>query len=345
MPKVSICIPNLNTRPYLPERFETIFNQTFQDWELIVYDSFSDDGAWEYIQEQAAKEPRMRIFQGPREKPPVCWNPCIREARGELVYIATSDDTMPPDCLQKLVAALDARTECDLAHCPLRVIGQGAEQMNEWWERKSPFALSSGEMARQPHVRQAPFDGLLHLCGDTVYISITQLLMRRSLFDRIGLFDGRWGSVGDFHWNMRAGLVANTVHVPDTWGGWRLHPAQATSSAGYGGREHRRKIEEMIDDALQQASEKLPPELRRQLAAGWRNHFRDRWYFLKRFDEMPTRRARAAFLIKEAASGSPLVWSYLAQRGKGFRAWSEPPGKVVAGWLEAVGIRNPIKAV
>jgi hypothetical protein len=37
-PKVSICVPNLNTRPFLPERFETIFNQTFQDWKLIVYD-------------------------------------------------------------------------------------------------------------------------------------------------------------------------------------------------------------------------------------------------------------------------------------------------------------------
>ena len=33
-PKVSICVPNLNTRPFLAERFETIFNQSFQDWEL-----------------------------------------------------------------------------------------------------------------------------------------------------------------------------------------------------------------------------------------------------------------------------------------------------------------------
>ena len=31
-PKVSICVPNLNTRTYLPERFETIFNQTLQEF-------------------------------------------------------------------------------------------------------------------------------------------------------------------------------------------------------------------------------------------------------------------------------------------------------------------------
>ena len=44
-PKVSICVPNLNTRPFLPERFDSIFAQTFQDWELLVYDSHSSDSA------------------------------------------------------------------------------------------------------------------------------------------------------------------------------------------------------------------------------------------------------------------------------------------------------------
>ncbi len=82
-PKVSICVPNLNTLPFLPERFETIFNQTFQDWELLVYDGYSDDGAWEYIGQLAAREPRMHIWQGPREGTPGSWSPCVRKARGE----------------------------------------------------------------------------------------------------------------------------------------------------------------------------------------------------------------------------------------------------------------------
>ena len=87
-------------------------------------------------------------------------------------------------------------------------------------------------------MRRAPFDGLLHLRGRAVYTSITQLLIRRSLFDRIGHFDSRWGSVGDFNWNMRAGLVTNTVHVPDTWGGWRIHASQATALNDFMSAEH-----------------------------------------------------------------------------------------------------------
>src|SRR5262245_44541433 len=245
-PKVSICVPNLNTRPFLPERIDTIRGQSLDDWELLAYDSHSADGAWEYLQQVAAIEPRMRCWQGPREGTPGSWNPCIRESRGEYVYIATSDDTMPPDCLEKLAAALDAHPECDIAHCRLRAIDEHGADCEDWWSEVSVFARSTGPLVDRLHVRRAPLDGLLHLSGDTVYTSITQLLIRRSLFDRIGFFERTWGSVGDFNWAMRAGLVANTVHVPDTWGGWRVHAGQSTSSANLGSAEHAHRIDSMI---------------------------------------------------------------------------------------------------
>ena len=271
-PRVSICVPNLNTRPFLPERFRTILDQSFQDWELLVYDSHSNDGAWEYIRDVEAREPRMRAWQGPKEGTPGSWTPCIREARGEYVYIATSDDTMPPNCLATLVAALDTHPACDLAHCPLRAIdeqGRDIPALGSWWSRGSTFGQSSGSLVSTMHLRLAPFDGLLHLLGGSVYTSITQLLIRRSLFDRIGCFQSTWGSVGDFNWAMRAGLVANVVHVPDTWGGWRVHSTQATAAVELESPMHARKIEAMIEDALESCWALLAPAVRRQLTAKW----------------------------------------------------------------------------
>ena len=55
-PKVSILLPNLNTSKYLPARFESIQAQTFTDWETIVVDSYSSDGAWELIQQYAQND-------------------------------------------------------------------------------------------------------------------------------------------------------------------------------------------------------------------------------------------------------------------------------------------------
>jgi glycosyltransferase involved in cell wall biosynthesis len=314
-PLVSVCLPNLNTLPFLKERIDTIQAQTYPAWELVVSDNHSDDGAWEFFQALAERDPRVRLAQAPRQGMYANWNRAIERASGEYVYIATSDDTMAPDCLEKLVSALDAHPDCDLAHCPLRTIDENGRDMPVAWARSPEFALSSGPLIDRRHVRRAPFDGVLHLLGGSVYISITQLLVRRSLFDRIGMFESRWGSLGDFNWNMRAALVVNTVHVPDTWGGWRCHPSQATALARFGTAEHALKVDEMIDHAIAASRPHVDAALYRQLTR-WAADARA----LRAFQlELAARRDRSrvrrgAFLARHVLGGSTAAHRYLLSR-------------------------------
>jgi hypothetical protein len=259
-PRISICVPNLNALPFLQERFDTIFGQTLQDWELFVFDSYSDDGSWEFIQRLAKREKRMRIVQGARKGPYAAWNECVRQTNGESIYIATSDDTMAKDFLEKMVSALELHEHCELAHSPLIMIGESGERLADHsWPECTVFGLGIGELVEKPHVRRAPYDGLLHLTGQHAYLSITQLLIRRSLFSRIGEFPDRWGPVSDFNWEMKAGLVANTVHVPDTWATWRVHSRQASTSIDVYSVEHSQKFEEMIRNAVSDCETYLPP--------------------------------------------------------------------------------------
>lgn len=337
-PTVSICLPNLNTRPFLPERFATIREQSFKDWELLVYDSYSNDGAWEYIQEQARHEPRMRAWQGPREGTPGSWNPCIRAATGEYVYIATSDDTMPPDCLEKLVAALEAYPECDVAHCRLRAIDEnGAEIPGPSWHT-SIFARSSGPLVERVHVRKAPYDGLLHLIGGNVYVSITQLLIRRSLFDRIGLFESKWGSVGDFNWGMRAGLVGNVVHVPNTWGGWRLHSGQATAGVALTSDEHVRKVEDMIVDAIAACEKFLTPSVSRHLHSRWAPETRECRSLFREVSQHESAMRRKALVVRKLFAGSPAARAYFSMWLQGSIPWSVAFPRTVERWLKDEGL-------
>jgi len=194
-PLVSICLPNLNTFPYLRERLETILGQTFTNWELIVIDSYSEDGSWELFERLAREDRRVSIAQAPRALY-ASWNRCIEQARGKYVYIATSDDTMAVDCLEKLVAALEQHEDCDLAHCSLRLIDKEGAPVQGL---TGMFARSVPEMLERRHIRRAPYDGMLHLTGWTVYRSITELLIRRSLFSRIGGFPTTWGPISDFN--------------------------------------------------------------------------------------------------------------------------------------------------
>jgi len=49
-PRISILLPWLNARQFLEEQIDSILAQTFTDWEVIVLDSYSDDGSWEFFQ-------------------------------------------------------------------------------------------------------------------------------------------------------------------------------------------------------------------------------------------------------------------------------------------------------
>lgn len=228
-PKVSICVPNLNTARYLPERFESILGQTLTDWECVVSDNFSDDGAWDIIRSYAARDVRIKAKQAPRDPQGMYpnWNSCLQRARGEFIYIATSDDTMSPDCLEKLLAALEKHPECGIAHCQLLAIDErGRPAAANWrhWDAVKYF----GGLADRAHVRPKGHDAVVGVALGTPYFSITQVMFRRELLDKAGYFEGKWGSYGDLAWQMRATLHTSTVHVPETLATWRVHPAQAS---------------------------------------------------------------------------------------------------------------------
>ncbi|MBD2343420.1 glycosyltransferase family 2 protein [Anabaena subtropica] len=230
-PKVSICLPNLNNRRFLPERLDSILSQTFQDWELVIVDSYSDDGAWELLQEYAAKEPRIRLFQAPREGIYAGFNACIRLAHGEYIYIATSDDTMRSDCLEKMVKALDSNRDCNLCQCGLVFIDEKSQPLppDKQWNQFGACNYFKLWLEKY-HKRLAPHDGILHFAVNTVYTSVTQLLIRKRVFDEIGYFETCWGPMGDFEWGMRASLLYNTVYLPEYLATWRKHSAQATTN-------------------------------------------------------------------------------------------------------------------
>jgi glycosyltransferase involved in cell wall biosynthesis len=272
-PTISICLPNLNTARYLPERFESILAQTFTDWECIVVDNFSDDGAWDIIQSYAARDPRFKATQAARDPQGMYpnWNNCLRRAEGEFIYIATSDDTMRPDCLERLLDALQRHPECAIAHCNLQMIDDQGGPINGIWENWDAVKYFGGLMD-QSHVRPKGHDSVIACAFYTPYWSITQLLFRRALLEKTGLFEGKWGSYGDMAWQIRAALQTCTVHVPEKLATWRIHPAQASQ-----GEKSKRDCRDGVFLALVEAALKyadgvslpsqksLPAHLRRYM--------------------------------------------------------------------------------
>ncbi len=227
MPLVSICLPNLNNREFLDARLSSITSQTVSNWELIVVDSYSDDGAWEFLQAASAAEPRMQISQAPRGLY-AGWNRCITKAKGEFVYIATSDDTMRPDCLELLIQALQEHDDCQIATCNVDVIDVHGHNKGPSYTWASPEKFF-GPLLTQTHVRMAPYDVPV-LCGiGCIPTSITGALYRRSVFAEVGLFPENYGSKGDYAWHLKCAFRFNKIHVPHSLATWRIHSSQVTT--------------------------------------------------------------------------------------------------------------------
>ncbi|MFI3188792.1 hypothetical protein BCS42_06590 [Crenothrix sp. D3] len=107
MPKISVILTSYNHDNYINEAIDSVLNQTFTDFELIIWDDGSSDDSWEII--QSYSDPRIQVFQNPQNKGPVFGiNKAIFEiARGKYIAIHHSDDVWEADKLKQQVDFLD----------------------------------------------------------------------------------------------------------------------------------------------------------------------------------------------------------------------------------------------
>lgn len=249
-PRVSILVPNLDQARFLPARFASLEAQEFGDWEAVVSDNFSTDGSWDVIRRWAEGRPRVRAFQSPREGMYANWNRCLAAARGELVCIAPADDLLRPDGLRRLVAALDAHPDCDLADSQFAAVEEDGLTPRPEPEIDRRERALLGPWYDRPHVRRAPGDVPVITHLTLLHRSITQVLVRRRLFDRIGPFRTDLGSDADWEWHLRASFVADKAFVPAPLSQWRRWGGQATRDAVLATGAHAARKARMVDLAL-----------------------------------------------------------------------------------------------
>lgn len=133
MPTVSVIVPNYNHAPFLRQRIESILNQTFQDFELILIDDCSTDGSRE-IMESYRNDPHVsHITYGEANSGSAFrqWDKGIAMAQGEWIWVAESDDYAEPTFLERIMNEVTKAPDCSLAYAATWwVDGQG----DKLWE-------------------------------------------------------------------------------------------------------------------------------------------------------------------------------------------------------------------
>jgi glycosyltransferase involved in cell wall biosynthesis len=169
MPKVSVIIPTYNRADFLPRAIESVLEQTYADFELVIVDDGSTDETADVVARYA--DPRIRYHWQENQERSAARNEGIALSQGAYVTFLDSDDWYLPCKLACQAAVLDADPEVGMVASGWSKVdssGRTIKEYRPWLQCPAPVAL----------------DWLL--CGLTV---VGANMVRREHLDRVGGFD------------------------------------------------------------------------------------------------------------------------------------------------------------
>ena len=117
MPKVSVIVPNYNHAPYLHKRLDSVYDQTYRDFEVILLDDCSTDHSRDILAFYAKKPNTIFVPNESNSGSVFCqWQKGISLSQGEYIWIAESDDFASPYFLKRVVTVLDEHPEVGLVY-------------------------------------------------------------------------------------------------------------------------------------------------------------------------------------------------------------------------------------
>lgn len=140
-PRVSIGLPVRNGGRYLAQAIESVLEQTYRDFELILCDNASTDNTAEICQRYAARDARVRVERSERNVGAAGnFNRALRLARGEYFKWVAHDDLCAPTFIERCVAVLDAAPNVTVAHPRARLIDADGTVIGDHQQRLATHA-------------------------------------------------------------------------------------------------------------------------------------------------------------------------------------------------------------
>ena len=114
IPEISIVICTYNRAKYLDNGINSVLNQTFKDWELIVVDDGSQDNTFEVVNTYVQKFNNIRYFKHQNKKQCYAKNAGIQASFGKYITFLDSDDAYQPNHLESRIEYMKLHPEVDL---------------------------------------------------------------------------------------------------------------------------------------------------------------------------------------------------------------------------------------
>ena len=219
---VSIIIPNYNHLSFIQERLDSVFNQTYQDFEVILLDDKSSDGSDEILLEYSnhLKVSHCIINKENSGSPFKQWEKGIELASGEYVWIAESDDFSESNFLEKCVGELE-KAKSDLVFTGIRILN------HDYCTTRVP--LKAGVYSGEDLIKN-------HFLKNNLIINTNALVVKKELWQKVSFEDAMHFKIaGD--WLLYIMMLRNSScsFIENQLAYYRRH--QSASTAGLAANE------------------------------------------------------------------------------------------------------------
>ncbi|HZL37730.1 MAG TPA: glycosyltransferase [Tepidisphaeraceae bacterium] len=205
-PAVSVVLPVYNAQRYLARALDSVLNQTFADFELIVVDDGSKDGSLSILRRYAREDARIRLLSRANTGIVGALNDGLSMARGEFIARMDGDDLCLPTRFEKQVAYLREHSECVLVGSQVLLIDPA----------DAPICPKHDTRFTHAEIDEAH----LHWGWPVIHPSV---LMRREAVEQAGGYREEYKWLEDLDLFLRLAEIGGLANLPDVLLHYRLH--------------------------------------------------------------------------------------------------------------------------
>lgn len=188
---ISIVVPVYNVEGYVRRCFESVTNQTWKDFEVIVIDDGSMDKSGEICDEYAQKDTRFKVFHQSNQGIGKTRLGGIQKAVGEYVVWADADDWLEPSLLERLVKCIREKESDIVVYGAANVNNKVITSKILWkdlsidsWRRETIISGQSvvwNFMSKRSLYEDVNLPEAVHLSGEDGYLTITLFFKAKSV--------------------------------------------------------------------------------------------------------------------------------------------------------------------
>lgn len=230
---ISIIVPVYKVEKYLPKCIESILDQTYKDFELILIDDGSPDNCPQICDEYAAKDKRIVVIHQKNRGVSAARNAGLEIAKGEYIGFVDPDDSVAPEMYEMMCAAMK-REEVELAICGYNYFDEnGNVDGNRLYKTRENEILTQKEIMKRfsdmpPSIRHGVVNKLfkknllhemrfvegLHSSEDVLFLNDYVLRVKKAVMIHQPFYRNmvRQGSATHGALNVKALLDSFSVH-------------------------------------------------------------------------------------------------------------------------------------